>query len=306
MANFASLKKSSGSSLDKLTKAVEAMASNNQNDDSSEFWKPALDKSGNSFNIIRFLPTPPQDVEADGLPWIKYFDHGFQGPTGLWYIEKSLSTIGQKDAVGEFNSELWNSGIEANKEQARKQKRRLHYVANIYVVKDGANPDNNGKVFKFTFGKKIFEKIMGAMKPQFEDETAIDPFDLWQGANFKLKIRKVDGYQNYDLSEWDSPSALLEDDDELEKVWKSQYSLLDIIDPKNFKSPAELEARLKRVLGIDQPKTKFKTAEESTKARLEEDEIPSKELSPKPQKSVVIEDDEEESDLAYFESLIGD
>jgi hypothetical protein len=311
MVDFSALKKQSGSNLDKLAKAVEAMSSNNQNDDSSEYWKCELDKSGNGYAVIRFLPTPPQDVESDGLPWIKYYDHGFQGPGG-WYIEKSLSSIGQDDPLGKYNSELWETGIESNKEQARKQKRRLHYVSNIYVVKDSKHPENEGKVFKYVFGKKIFEKVTQAMNPQFEDDKPIDPFDLWEGANFKLKIRKVDGYQNYDLAEFDSPSPLFEDDDQLEKVWKSEYSLKEILDPKNFKDYATLESRLKRVLG-QSTQSKYKTAEDYTSKSLEEVEdeqfikstVTEKKSTASFASSAVV-DDEEEDDMSYFSKLVGD
>ena len=250
MSSFANLKRSSSSSLDKLTKAVESLnAPANYDAEAEKYWKPDLDKSGNAFAIIRFLPAPSQDGDG-GIPFIKYYDHGFQG-IGGWYIEKSLTSIGQNDPCGDYNTELWQSGIEANREIARKQKRRLHYVSNIYVVKDSKNPENEGKVFLFRYGKKIMEKIMQAMKPQFEDEKPIDPFNFWGGANFKLKIRKVDGYQNYDLSEFDSPAPLFEDDDEIEKVWKQEYSLTEILDPKNFKSYDELKARLNKVLGVN-------------------------------------------------------
>ena len=312
MSNFAALKKSSGSNLAKLTKAVEAMSSNNRNEDAGDMWKLTLDKSSNGFAVIRFLPTPPQDLEKDedALPWVKYFDHGFQGPTGLWYIEKSLTTIGKQDSIGQLNNELWNSGVEANKEQARKQKRRLHYVSNIYVVKDSGNPDNEGKTFKFIFGKKIFERITQAMQPQFEDDTPLDPFDLWSGANFKLKARKVDGNVNYDLSEWAVPGPLSQDDDELEKIYNSTYSLLQIIDEKNFKTVEELDARLKRVLGIDQPKPKFQSAEQYSKSKFEDDELPFVEESkptPKPKPTpAAVSFDEEDEDLDYFSKLIDD
>jgi gp32 DNA binding protein like len=311
MVDFSSLKKRSGSNLEKLTKAVEAMSSTNNNDDSNEYWKCELDKSGNGYALIRFLPVSPQDSSnEEAIPWVKYYDHGFQGPNG-WYIEKSLTSIGKTDAISKLNSELWQSGIEANKEQARKQKRRLHYVSNIYVIKDSKNPENEGKTFKFTYGKKIFEKITQAMNPQFEDDKAIDPFDFWEGANFKLKIRKVDGYQNYDLSEFDSPSPLFEDDSKIEKVWKSQYSLLELLDPKNFKDEATLEARLKRVLGIDQPKPKFSSAEDYTKKSLEEieDDMFLKqtvaESKPSTSKFVAVQEEEDE-DLSYFQNLIDD
>jgi hypothetical protein len=210
------------------------------------YWKPELDKSGNGYAIIRFLPTP----EGEEMPWVSYFDHGFQGPGG-WYIEKSLTTIGKKDPVSEYNTSLWNTGLEANKEQARKQKRRLHYVSNIYVVSDPKNPHNEGKVFKYRYGKKIFEMLKEAISPAFEDENAINPFDLRnEGANFKIKIRKVDGYWNYDKSEFDSQSALFEDENQLNDIYTSLNSLNEIISPEKFKSYEELKTKLDRVLGL--------------------------------------------------------
>lgn len=299
MSSFASMKKSARSNLEKLSKAVEAMAAPNKSDDSSEFWRCEVDKTGNGYAVIRLLPTPPQDVDADGLPWVKYFDHGFQGPGG-WYIEKSLTSLGQDDPLSKHNSELWQSGLDSDKELARKQKRRLHHVANIYIVKDSKHPENEGKVFKWTFGKKIFEKISTAMNPQFEDDKPIDPFDLWEGANFKLKIRKQDGYQNYDLSEFDSSSPLLEDDVELEKIWKQEYSLLDILDPKNFKTYAELDSRLKRVLG--ETSSNFKSAEDYNLKSLAEPKMAAKSL-PFTKDEI---SEEEDDDLSYFSKLVGE
>lgn len=248
MSSFANLKRSSGSALEKLKKATEAMNSSSYNDGEDKYWKCEVDKTGNGYAIIRFLPSPPQDGD-DGLPWVKYYDHGFQGPGG-WYIEKSLTTLNKDDPVSQYNSELWNTGIDANKDVARKQKRRLHYVSNIQVIKDPKHPENEGKVFLFRYGKKIMEKITTAMNPQFEDDQPIDPFDLWSGANFKLKIRKVDGYQNYDLSEFDSSSPLNDDDDELKKIWESQHSLKEVVSESNFKSYDELKKKLEKVLGI--------------------------------------------------------
>ena len=209
-------------------------------------WKPEMDKTGNGYAVIRFLPAP----EGEELPWAKMYSHAFQGPGG-WYIENSLTTTGGKDPVSEYNRELWNSGGEGSPEraQASKQKRKLSYYANIYVVQDKANPQNEGKVFLYKFGKKIFEKIMAAMQPEFEDETPINPFDFWQGANFKLKIRKVDGYWNYDKSEFDSPSALLDDDDALEALWKTQHSLAAMTAADQFKTYEQLQTRLDYVLG---------------------------------------------------------
>ena len=243
--SFANLKKQSslGSLTQKLVKAVEKMNSNSSGGD-DRLWKPEMDKTGNGYAVIRFLPAP----DGEDLPWVKMYSHGFQGPGG-WYIENSLTTIGQKDPVSEYNRTLWNSGNDKDKEIVRKQKRKLSYYANIYVVKDPANPANDGNVFLFKFGKKIFDKIMAAMQPEFEDETPINPFDFWQGANFKLKIRKVDGYWNYDKSEFDSPSALLDDDDALEALWKTQHSLAAMTAADQFKTYEQLQTRLDYVLG---------------------------------------------------------
>ena len=217
--SFANLKRQSGN-LDKLAKAVEALSQSSEGSDNSDkFWKPEVDKSGNGMATLRFLPAAEADGE-DALPWVKIFSHGFQGPGG-WLIDNCLTTLNKQCPICEHNSALWQSGIEANKDVVRKQKRKLNYIANVYIVSDPKHPENEGKVFLFRFGKKIFDKLSEAMTPEFEDETPINPFDLWKGANFKLKIRKVDGYQNYDKCEFDSPSALLEDDEELEKIWNS-------------------------------------------------------------------------------------
>ena len=243
--SFSDLKKQSsiGSLTQKLVKEVEKM--NNTGGGADErLWKPEMDKTGNGYAVIRFLPAP----DGEELPWAKMYSHAFQGPGG-WYIENSLTTIGGKDPVSEYNRELWNSGIDADKETVRKQKRKLSYYANIYVVQDKANPQNEGKVFLYKFGKKIFDKIMEAMQPEFEDETPINPFDFWQGANFKLKLKKVAGYWNYDSSEFDRPGALLDDDDALEALWKKQYSLAALTAADQFKSYEQLETRLKMVLG---------------------------------------------------------
>mgnify|MGYP001400638060 FL=1 len=236
------------SSLDKLRAAMETAspsegAKKSYNDDT--MWKPELDKTGNGYAVIRFLPTP----EGEEMPWVSYFDHGFQGPGG-WYIEKSLTTLNKKDPVSEYNTSLWNTGIEANKEIARKQKRRLHYVSNVYVVSDPKNPDNEGKVFKYRYGKKIFEALKEAISPAFEDENAINPFDLrGEGANFKIKIRKVDGYWNYDKSEFDSVAPLFDNEEQINQVFSQVHSLSAVIAPDEFKTYEELKEKLERVLG---------------------------------------------------------
>ena len=222
--------------------------SNSSLKDDSRFWNPTVDKSGNGFAIIRWLPTLLS--EEDLGYWIKYWDHGFQGPSGEWYIEKSLTSIGQTDPVYELNGRLYNSGIEANKELARKQKRRLHYIGNILVVQDKAKPECEGKVYLFQYGKKLWEKLFQAMEPEFEDETPINPFDYYSGANFKIKIRTVDGYRSYDKSEFDKPSALFGGDEtKINSLDENLYSLKEFIDPEKYKSYDELKQRLDRVVG---------------------------------------------------------
>ena len=233
--------------INKLLSAAESVGGSSEKKSYGDdrFWKPVVDKAGNGYAIIRFLPA----AEGEDLPWVRYWDHGFKGPTGMWYIEKSLTSIGQTDPVGELNSRLWNSGIDADKDKARDQKRRLHYVTNIQVISDPANPENEGKVFLYQFGKKIFDKIMDVMQPAFADETPVNPFDFWEGANFKLKIRNVEGYRNYDKSEFEGPSALSDDDSKLEEVYGKLNKLSEFTDPSNYKTYDELKAKLMRVLG---------------------------------------------------------
>jgi gp32 DNA binding protein like len=246
--SFAALKKNRSASIEKLVQSAQAISGGEKggSKDESNLWKPTVDKSGNGYAVIRFLPAP----EGEDVPWARFWDHGFQGPTGKWYIEKSLTTIGQPDPVSELNSKLWNSGIESDKDQVRKQKRRQHYAANILVISDPSNPDNEGKVFLFQFGKKIFDKIMDVLQPQFQDEQPVNPFDFWEGADFKLKIRNVEGYRNYDKSEFASPAPLFGGDDaKLESVYKQLNSLAQFTDPKNFKSYEELKRKLDMVLG---------------------------------------------------------
>ena len=232
-------------SLDKLLNAVKEDSAPQEKISyvDERLWKPELDKSGNGYAVIRFLPS----VEGEDMPWAKVWNHAFQGPTGQWYIENSLTTVGQKDPVSEHNTKLWNTGLESDKETARKQKRKLQYFSNIYVVSDSKHPENEGKVFLYRYGKKIFDKLMAAMQPEFEDESPINPFDFWEGANFKLKIRKVDAYWNYDKSEFETPSAL-GDDSVIESVWKKQYALKEFTASTNFKSYEELKTRLDAVL----------------------------------------------------------
>jgi hypothetical protein len=290
--NFNDMKTRSGNT-EFLKNKLEELNDTKKNYKDDRFWRPELDKASNGFAIIRFLP-------ASGtaeLPWVRRWDHGFQGPGG-WYIENSLTTLGQKDPVSELNSKLWNSGTEKGKEIARKQKRRLHYIANILVVSDPKNPENEGKVFLYKFGKRIFDKVMESMNPEFEDESPINPFDFWKGANFRLKVRKVAGFVNYDKSEFDSPTALLDGDDtKLEELWKTQYDLQEFIDPKNFKTYEELSDRLQMVLGKDINPDITDTAENMTQ---EETSYTSSEET----ETVTETSDTEASDaLSYFEKL---
>ena len=284
------------SSLDKLLAQVqkdETPTTDKKSYVDERLWKPQVDKAGNGYAVIRFLPAS-KDEE---MPWVRVWNHAFQGPTGQWYIENSLTTINQKDPVSEYNTQLWNSGVESDKEIARKQKRKLQYYSNIYVVSDSVNPSNQGKVFLFRYGKKIFDKLSEAMQPAFEDETPINPFDLWEGANFKLKIRKVDGYWNYDKSEFDKPSKLNDNDDEMEKIWNTQYSLKDFTAPSNFKSYDELKTRLDAVL------TGSVTTGKSAAQMVDEDSTdfkPTFKSEPAPELASVSEDDDA---MNYFEKL---
>jgi hypothetical protein len=287
-------------SLDKLLKQVQKDESPVQEKKSyvdERLWKPNVDKAGNGYAVIRFLPAP----QGEDLPWVRVWNHAFQGPTGQWYIENSLTTLNQKDPVSEYNTQLWNSGIESDKEIARKQKRKLQYYSNIYVVSDPSAPENEGKVFLYKYGKKIFDKLMEAMQPAFEDETAINPFDLWEGANFKLKIRKVDGYWNYDKSEFESTSQLAGDDAALEAIYNKEHSLADFLAPTNFKSYDELKARLDAVLtgSVTTGKTAAQMVEEDTT-----DFTPTFKSEPTPEPvSVSAVDDDEDDAMSYFQKL---
>jgi len=306
--SFADLKKQSklGSLTQKLVKEVEKM--NNAGSSGDErLWKLECDKGGNGYAVIRFLPAP----EGEDLPFVKLYSHAFQGPGG-WYIENSLTTLSQKDPMSEYNTMLWNNGTDSGKEQARKQKRKLTYVANIYVVKDPANPSNEGQVMLYKFGKKIFDKITAAMQPEFEDEEAIDPFDFWQGANFKLKAKNVAGYRNYDSSEFARQDALLEDDEAMEAIWKKEYSLEDFIAPDQFKSYDDLKKRLDYVLGI-KGTTKFQD-QESVQEEEEFRQQNRGESNPVPQSmkeeldslSPTKTDDDDDDTLSYFAALAAD
>ena len=294
--SFKDLKKQSklGSLTAKLVKEVEKMNNTGGNTD-DRIWKLDVDKGGNGYAVIRFLPAP----ENEDLPFVKLYSHAFQGPGG-WYIENSLTTLGQKDPVSEYNSLLWNNGTDLGKETARKQKRKLTYLSNIYVVKDPANPDNEGKVFLFKYGKKIFDKLTAAMQPEFEDEEAIDPFDFWQGANFKLKAKNVAGYRNYDSSEFAAVSPLLNDDDALETLWKKQFSLAELVANDQFKTYEELKTRLDYVLGNKKTATPSYEVVDEDNDRGAAEELVTAAVSTTP--SSVNEDDDDDA-LSYFQKL---
>jgi len=288
-------------SLDKLLQQVqkdESPSTEKKSYVDERLWKPQVDKAGNGYAVLRFLPAP----EGEELPWVRVWNHAFQGPTGQWFIENSLTTLNQKDPVSEYNSQLWNSGVESDKEIARKQKRKLQYFANVYVVSDPTNPQNEGKVMLYKFGKKIFDKLMEAMQPEFPDETPINPFDFWEGANFMLKIRKVDGYWNYDKSGLDAKSALKSTDEELEAIYKSQHSLAEFLAPSNFKSYDELKTRLDAVL--TGKLTTGKTAAERMQDEESTDFTPQFKSEPAPEPSTVAAASDDDDDaMSYFEKL---
>jgi hypothetical protein len=300
--SFSDLKKQSklGSLTQKLVKEVEKMNTSGGSSD-DRMWKLECDKANNGYAVIRFLPAP----DGEDLPFVKVYSHAFQGPGG-WLIDQCATTLNQKCPVCEHNGQLWNSGVDANKEVARKQKRKLTYVSNIYVVKDPANPENEGRVFLYKYGKKIFDKLTAAMQPEFEDEEAIDPFDFWKGANFKLKAKSVAGYRNYDSSEFAAPGALLDDDDALEALWKKQYSLNEFIAPDQFKSYEEMKKRLDAVMGS---KSSYRVDEEvededTYRGPVKEldDDLRSQLNSLAPTKSA-FDDEEDDSTLSYFAKL---
>lgn len=299
MVDFSKLKSMSGKkALEDLTAKVAKLSGGEGKSSDDRFWKPEVDKAGNGYAVFRFLPAPPNEE----FPFVRIFDHGFQGPGG-WYIENSLTTIGQQDPVSEYNSKLWNSvdsDTAPERKQARDQKRRLHYISNIYIVSDPAHPENEGKVFLFKYGKKIFDKLNEAMNPQFADETPMNPFDLWAGANFKLKIRQVEGYRNYDKSEFDKSKPLFEDDDAMELVWKSEHSLQEFLAASNFKSYDELKARLTQVLSDPTERSRVvKRAEEEGESWARQEEAPKfKESAP-----ADLPEEEGDESLEFFKNL---
>jgi len=291
--SFDTLKRNRASSITKLVNAASGQSASPEKKSyvDERIWKPTVDKAGNGYAVLRFLPA----AEGNELPWVRYWDHGFKGPTGQWYIEKSLTSIGQNDPVSEANSKLWNSGNERDKEIVRERKRRLHYVANVLVESDSANPETEGQVKLFVFGKKIFDKIMDVMQPQFADEDPINPFDFWEGASFKLKIRNVEGYRNYDKSEFAPQKALSDDDSVLEKIYSKLYDLNEYTDPANYKSYDELQERLNMVLGVSA------AAEKNFSAVAETAEPVAPKAAPAPE--ITVADEDEDDTMSYFAKL---
>jgi len=307
MVDFSQLKRNSGkSSLEQLTSELSKLSGGQQGDKKSDdrFWYPNVDKAGNGYAVIRFLPAPPNE----DVPFIRMFEHGFKGPTGSWYIENSLTTIGKTDPVSEYNTQLWNSGLESDKKIARDQKRKVSFISNVYVITDQQNPENEGKVFLFRYGKKIFDKLNDAMNPAFPDVEAFNPFDLWAGANFKLKIRNVDGYRNYDRSEF-STTAPLGDDEMMEAIWKKEHSLQGFLAPSNFKSYDELKAKLNRVLGLDGSPASARASAAETYLSAEDDapwkqEAAAPAIKSAPAAAPKFSDDDDDDDgLEFFNKL---
>lgn len=295
--SFQNMKAARDTAIGKLLAAAETAGGGEKKSYKDEReWKPTVDKAGNGYAVIRFLPA----AEGQDVPWVRYWDHGFKGPTGRWYIEKSLTSIGKDDPVSEMNSQLWNSGREEDKQVARDRKRRLHYVSNIYVVSDPSAPENEGKVFLYQYGQKIYEKIMSAMQPDFPDDDPVNPFDLWEGADFKLKIRNVGGWRNYDRAEFAAPGALA-DDEEMERIYAQAYSLNEFTDPATFKSYDELKARLNMVLGNEGMSTQQRedlsiTAESAPMKTVEA-------VSAEPVQDTSGSDDDDDDTMSYFSKL---
>ena len=292
--SFANLKRNRNNIADLVAAATPETKTDKSSYVDERQWKPTVDKAGNGYAVIRFLP------ERDGqVPFVRYWDHGFKGPTGQWYIEKSLTSIGQQDPVSEMNSELWATETDDNRALVRERKRRLHYVANIIVESDPANPQNEGKVFLYTFGKKIFDKIMDMMQPQFQDEEPVNPFDFWEGASFKLKIRNVEGYRNYDKSEFASPSELRDNDEELEEIYNSMYDLTEFTDPSNYKTYDELKSRLQMVLG-ERTAAPVTTREQVSLETVREPAPMQQTTAPEPRSSST---DDDEDTMSFFAKL---
>jgi hypothetical protein len=306
--SFAELKKSRSTSFDKLNAELDKLNSKSFSKTDERFWQPTVDKAGNGYAVVRFLDSP----EGEDVPFIRRWDHGFTGTGGGWYIELSLNTIGKDDPVSDMNRKLWAEGegsagrkIVSGHGTTAGTKRRMHYISNILVIEDPAHPENNGKVFLYQYGKKIFDKLNDLMNPKFPDEQPVNPFDLWEGADFKIKIRQVEGFRNYDKSEFDDPSPIADSDDKIEKIWKSAHSLQSFLDPKLFKSYEELEKKMLKVLGM----SAHTSAERSVREDIAEKTTAPKEAksaSPRQESGITMpstEEDADEEGLEFFQKL---
>ncbi len=301
--SFSSLKSNKASAFSSLQKQLEQTTKVGTVDE--RFWKLPTDKAGNGYAVIRFLPAR----DGEDMPFVKLYSHAFQGPGG-WYIENSLTTLGKNDPLGEYNRELWNSGDQSLQDQVRKQKRKLSYYSNIYVVKDPSNPENEGKVFLFRYGKKIHDKIMDVVNgDELEGREGINPFDFWTGANFKLRAKKVGGYPNYDSSEFQDPGTLEDlDDAQLESIWKREHELQGIISPEMFKSYDLLQTRLNEVLKLEGG-NRTETVTQTLASKPDFSEVSNMNLKPSavPVKEVEVSaDDQPESEedvMDYFRKL---
>jgi len=291
--SFSSLKKNSSSFLDKIKTESEKLSSKQSYDD-PRFWEPEVDpKTGNGSAIIRFLPP----TESEDVPWTRVFRHSFQGPTGKWYIENCLTTIGQDCPVCEANNKLWNTNIDSNKEIVRKRKRQLTYISNIYIVSDPNRRDNEGKIFLFKYGKKIFDKINNLLHPEFDDEVPTNPFDFWNGCNFRLKIRKVEGYRNYDKSEFDKPSQLLDDEQELAKIYESLIPLSEFTSAAQFKPYDKLAEQFGKIWHSTQ--VIGSAEDEELSDGEEETPRPKRSVSPKPTRKPVATKKDDDDDVPW-------
>lgn len=288
----------SASNFNKIKESLDKINSKFQKDDDT-FWRPEVDKAGDGYAEIRFLPTPPQDGD-EGVPFVKLLSYSFQGPTGQWYIENSPKTLDNNafDPVAEANARAWKEG-EAGQAEARGRTMRKQFVANVYIVDDGANPENNGKVFRWRFPKKIMDKIDQAMNPKFKGDEPLNPFDLLEGANFKIRIKTVESgqnsYLNYDDSSFKNPAPLFKNDEKLNEIWQQSHSLLELVSPDKFKSEAELRERFASVMGLSVSEKEPEPVKK-TEPKLSEkidDEIP----------FVGNDNDDVEDDLEYFKKL---
>lgn len=244
--NFKDFKKNKGNFLETLNQKIKE--SNTTFEPDARYFQVTKDKAGNGVALVRFLP-------GKDTPWVRYWSHSFEY-NGGWYIENSRTSLKEDDPVSEYNKLLWDSGKEEYKEFVSLKpgtKRKLNYVSNIYVIEDPANPENNGKVFLYQYGAKIYDKIKALMQPSIKTLPPVNPFNPFDGANLQIIIKKVAGYPNYDDTKFIQEGSKLGNDDEIEKIYNQQYDLEDILKESNFKPYEKLKARLIKVLGKNAP-----------------------------------------------------